>query len=40
MGALRVIPCNGNEETNIDMEMLFNATLQNPEKMNALFTEK
>ena len=40
MGALGVIPCNGNEETNIDMEMLFNATLQNPEKMNALFTEK
>ncbi len=40
MGTIGVIPNNGNEETNVDIEMLFNATLQNPEKMQELFTVK
>ena len=36
MGALGVMPRSGNEETNADLEMLFNATLQNSEAMGRL----
>lgn len=37
MGALGVMPNDGTEETNVDLEMLFNATLQQPEVVNQLF---
>lgn len=40
MGALGVMPNNGTEETNVDLEMLFNATLQQPEAINQLFNQK
>ncbi len=41
MGALGVVPNDGSEEANVDLEMLFNATLQQPEAINRLFnTEK
>ena len=40
MGTIGIVPNNGNEETNVDIEMLFNATLQNPERMKELFTVK
>jgi hypothetical protein len=32
------VPAEPDEETNVDLEMLFNATLQNPEAINNLFT--
>lgn len=40
MGALGVMPNNGTEETNVDLEMLFNATLHQPETINQLFNQK
>ena len=40
MGALGVMPNDGSEETNVDLEMLFNATLQQPEAINQLFNAK
>ena len=40
MGALAVLPNDGTEETNVDLEMLFNATLQQPETINQLFNQK
>ena len=38
MGNLVVVPAQEGEETAIDLEMLFNATLQSPETINNLFT--
>ena len=40
MGALGVMTNDGSEETNVDLEMLFNATLQQPETINQLFNAK
>ena len=40
MGTLGVMPGNGEEETSVDMEMLFNATLQQPERVNELFNQE
>ena len=40
LGMLAVVPNDGHEETSIDMEMLFNATLQQPETIHQLFTQK
>ena len=40
MGTLGVLPNDGTEETNVDLEMLFNATLQQPETINQLFNTK
>lgn len=37
MGALVVTPAQPDEETAVDLEMLFNATLQNPDAINRLF---
>ena len=37
-GPLGAVPASEGEETKIDLEMLFNATLQNPEAINQLFT--
>ena len=37
-GALGAVPAQPGEETKVDLEMLFNATLQNPEAINQLFT--
>ena len=37
-GTLAAVPAEPGEETAVDMEMLFNATLQNPEAINNLFT--
>ena len=37
-GALGAVPAQPGEETKVDLEMLFNATLQNPEAVNSLFT--
>ncbi len=37
MGALVVVPAESGEETAVDLEMLFNATLQNPDAINQLF---
>ena len=37
MGALVVVPAQPDEETAVDLEMLFNATLQNPDAINQLF---
>lgn len=37
LGALVVVPAQPDEETAVDLEMLFNATLQNPEAINQLF---
>ena len=39
-GPLAAIPAESGEETAVDLEMLFNATLQNPEAINNLFTAK
>ena len=39
MGALGVLPNDGTEETNVDLEMLFNATLSQPEAINQLFNQ-
>ena len=38
MGSLVAVPVRDGEETKVDLEMLFNATLQNPEAINQLFT--
>ena len=38
MGSLVAVPARDGEETKVDLEMLFNATLQNPEAINKLFT--
>ena len=38
MGSLVAVPICDGEETKVDLEMLFNATLQNPEAINQLFT--
>ena len=38
MGNIVVTPALQGEETKVDLEMLFNATLQNPEAINHLFT--
>ena len=38
MGNLVVVPAQDGEETAVDLEMLFNATLQAPETINNLFT--
>ena len=40
MGNLVVVPAQPGEETKVDLEMLFNATLQNPVAINQLFTDK
>ena len=37
-GPLAAVPARDGEETKVDLEMLFNATLQNPEAINNLFT--
>ena len=37
MGSLVVVPAQPDEETAVDLEMLFNATLQNPDAINQLF---
>ena len=37
-GPLGAVPADDGEETVVDLEMLFNATLQNPEAINNLFT--
>ncbi len=37
MGSLVVVPARPDEETAVDLEMLFNATLQNPDAINQLF---
>ena len=37
-GALGAVPAQPGEETKVDLEMLFNATLQNPAAINQLFT--
>ena len=37
-GPLAAVPASDGEETRVDLEMLFNATLQNPEAINQLFT--
>ena len=37
-GALGAVPAQPGEETKVDLEMLFNATLQNTEAINQLFT--
>ena len=37
-GPLGAIPAEEGEETKVDLEMLFNATLQNPAAINQLFT--
>lgn len=36
-GTLGVVPAQPDEETAVDLEMLFNATLQNPDAINQLF---
>ena len=38
VGDIVVVPAEGGEETAIDLEMLFNATIQAPESINQLFT--
>ena len=38
MGSLVAVPAQDGEETAVDLEMLFNATLQNPDAINQLFT--
>ena len=38
MGSLVAVPAQAGEETAVDLEMLFNATLQNPAAINQLFT--
>ena len=40
MGNLVVVPAQDGEETTVDLEMLFNATLQAPETIQQLFTDK
>ena len=40
MGNLVVTPAQPDEETKVDLEMLFNATLLNPTAINQLFTDK
>jgi ABC-2 type transport system ATP-binding protein len=37
-GTLGVVPALPEEETKVDLEMLFNATLQNSEAINQMFT--
>ena len=37
-GPLAAVPAGSGEETAVDLEMLFNATLQNPAAINQLFT--
>lgn len=37
-GPIAAVPAQDGEETAVDLEMLFNATLQNPEAINQLFT--
>ena len=37
MGSIVVVPAQPDEETAVDLEMLFNATLQNPDAINQLF---
>ena len=37
-GPLGAVPAKPDEETKVDLEMLFNATLQNPAAINQLFT--
>ena len=37
-GPLGAVRAKEGEETKVDLEMLFNATLQNPEAINQLFT--
>ena len=37
-GPLGAVPARDGEETKVDLEMLFNATLQNPAAINQLFT--
>lgn len=39
-GPLGAVPAESGEETVVDLEMLFNATLQNPTAINNLFTAK
>ena len=39
-GPLGAVPATPGEETKVDLEMLFNATLQNPAAINQLFTEE
>ena len=37
-GPMGAVPATPGEETKVDLEMLFNATLQNPDAINQLFT--
>ena len=37
-GPLAAVPADSGEETSVDLEMLFNATLQDPEAIKQLFT--
>lgn len=37
MGTMAVVPASPNEETQVDLEMLFNATLQQPQAIKELF---
>ena len=39
-GPLAAVPAEAGEETVVDLEMLFNATLQNPAAINNLFTTR
>ena len=39
MGALAVVPAKAGEETQVDLEMLFNATLQQPAAISELFSK-
>ena len=37
-GPLAAVPAQPDEETAVDLELLFNATLQSPDAINNLFT--
>ena len=39
-GPLAAVPANQDEETKVDLEMLFNAALQSPDAINQLFTSQ
>ncbi len=39
MGSMAVVPASPNEETQVDLEMLFNATLQQPQAIKELFSK-
>lgn len=39
IGSMAVVPASPNEETQVDLEMLFNATLQQPQAIKELFSK-